>query len=211
VELKKPIAVTIQGETKAQVKNPRDWRDNVRLGVELIGLGVLFWYACTTQQLWKESHEQSGHMKTQLELSQRAVLVVGDPGPKASARQVRFPVTNAGFAVGTIRSITINYGVARGNSSTPVLTSHGTNTVPDIEQISHETRTFGFMVNLPKLPDPDAKAIDAGEEIETMQGTLTYDDGFGHDTTVPFCATHDIKLKLWATDECSIGPVISLQ
>ena len=209
VELNKSVAVTLQGEPKATIKNSWDGRDWLRLGAELVGLGVLIWYACTTRNLWKESHEQTGHMRTQLELSQRAVLVVGDPTPKFNARQVKFPVTNAGFASGTVRSIRVDYGIARG--STAVLAFHGIDNVPDVEHVSHETRTYAFLVNLPKLPDAVAKAIAAGEEIETMLGTLTYDDGFGNTAMVPFCATHDIKLKLWASDECLLGPTVTVQ
>jgi hypothetical protein len=41
VNTNKPIAVTIQGEAKAQIKNPRDWLDNLKLGVEIAGFAVL--------------------------------------------------------------------------------------------------------------------------------------------------------------------------
>jgi hypothetical protein len=72
IELNKSITATIQGEPKTQVKNTWDWRDYLRLVAELVGLGVLIWYAHTTRGLWLQSQKQVKIMQEQLELTDRA-------------------------------------------------------------------------------------------------------------------------------------------
>ena len=53
VELKSPITVAIQGYSSVNKQPPWSWRDWLRFAVEVIGLMVLIWYACTTYRQWK--------------------------------------------------------------------------------------------------------------------------------------------------------------
>jgi hypothetical protein len=74
VEFHRPVAVTIHGEAKTKTRSAWDWRDWIRFVAELIGLAVLFWYACTTQKLWNESATANHLSKINAIAAQRAYV-----------------------------------------------------------------------------------------------------------------------------------------
>jgi hypothetical protein len=106
VEFHKPIAVAIEGEAKARIKNTWDWRDWLRLVAEALGLIVLICYARTTYKQWETMKSQMADF----EASQRAILDL-DVTWDSQNEQMTYTLSNIG------RSIALGVNMDGGASS----------------------------------------------------------------------------------------------
>jgi len=194
VELKKPVAVSVQGETRAQIRNPWDWRDWVRLGAELVGLGVLIWYAITTYNLWRSQRDANRLASIGLELQQRAYLTYGSVDQIPSGIKVH--LSNIGHVPGTITGGSAHYfrtsypenrNIANVTASVPgsIVVSPG----PDSDA--------AILFELPQLGAIDESLLKTGREIMALNATVTYDTGFKSTDTLDIRISYERQTEKW--------------
>jgi hypothetical protein len=207
---KPPIAVSIQGETKTKITDSVSGGKVLRFVIEIATLGVLIWYACTTRELWKESHKQTESNDKQLKLSQRAVLIITNVGNKSeNGRQLQLFVQNQGASPGTIRTIQATYTRTVKATNLPLAAPVTIiSTVSDPQAISRETSRYMITVNLPILTVDEEKQVASSKIIESIFGKFDFEDGFGGMAITNFCAIRDTKTLKWSDDNCAVGPAV---
>jgi len=197
-----------------------DMNDNwerAKTCVEIGGLGTAVWLAFLTLGTLKEIEKQTGFAQGQLiasqktlELTQGAVLAIGDPTTSGNRKQINLPINNVGALPVSSITVKCDYYISELDGVRIFSRSRIVNEPKML--ILPRQPIVALVLDLPELSVELSNRLAAGRVTASVFGSIGYGNGFGGEQAAPFCLTYNSKTTNWIANQprCGLATIVDL-